>query len=97
LSLNNKLQLMSALDNAIITPIERGFSALPGGTEPAIRSLYGGAIGAAIVFGLKPSFMFMPGGQPKRWFVFEPDDPNSTWMPYWAGVLLPAFFFGVMI
>ena len=88
---------MSAIDKSIMNPIENLVGNLPGGGYPAVRAGYGAALGAGIVFGIKPALMFNKDGSERPWIVFEPKNKDSTVFPWWAAVALPAVLFGVFI
>lgn len=88
---------MSDVDRAIITPIENVVGALPLGRYPAGRALWGAAAGGAIVFGLKPDFMFTSTGAERPWIFFEPKNPEATIFPWWAGIAVPALLLGVFV
>lgn len=88
---------MAELENAIITPFEKVFTVLPGGTSPSIRALYGGVGGYAVVTLVKPGFMYDAAGNPRPWALTAPDAADATLFPWWMGVLFPALLFGVFI
>lgn len=88
---------MSDIDRAIMTPVEGALSVLPGAAYPAGRAAYGAALGAGLTFGLKPDFMFDKDGQPRKWIVFDPQDPNATIFPWWAGIAVPSILLSVFI
>lgn len=90
---------MSEVERAIITPLENLIAKLPFGTEPLGRGLYGAGLGAALVFGFKPDFMFTKDGKEKQWIVFDPKGAKGTTtiFPWWAGVALPGIILGVFV
>jgi hypothetical protein len=88
---------MSDIDKAIMTPIEAVVGKLPLGNYPAGRALWGAGIGGAIVFGVKPSFMFNEDGTEKPWIVFDSSNPDATIFPWWAGIVTPALLLGVFV
>ena len=88
---------MSALDKAVITPIEQGLSYLPGGTYPAVRTLYGFGAGAAFAYVVRPSVSFEANGKPRPWIITDSGNSQATIFPYWAWAVLPGLFFGVFV
>jgi len=89
---------MTDVDRFVVGPLENLLGSLPLGNYPAGRVIYGAALGAAIVFGLKPSLMFdKPSDQPRPWIITDPEGKNPTAFPWPAGLLIPAFVLGVLI
>jgi hypothetical protein len=93
---------METLDDVILEPIENLFDAagmMQGEAAPLKRAAAGIALGYAIAYGIKPTFAFTADGKEK---VFAgtsttKDDPDSTWFPAWAIVVVPAVIFSVLI
>ena len=93
---------METLDDVILEPIENLFDAMgmmQGEAAPLKRAAAGVALGYAIAYGIKPSFAFTADGKEK---VFAgtssaKDDPDATWFPAWAVVVVPAVIFSVLI
>ena len=83
-----------SLDASIITPLENAIAMIPGGSSPIGRSAIGAAIGAALVFGLEPGFMFKDG-KPRPWVITDPKGDDPTAFPWPFGVILPALLLGV--
>ena len=87
----------------VIKPLEKMAKALPGGKSPIVRTLYGAALGAAIVYAIKPTFAWDPSlnGGKGGWRPFAPTAPpgtaNPTYFPYWAVIGLTGALFGVFI
>jgi len=88
---------MSALDQAIITPLEQALSYIPGAQYPAVRCAMGGAAGAAFAYKVRPSVSFDKAGNPRPWIVTNSSNAEATIFPYWAWAVLPALFFGVFV
>ncbi len=84
------------MTDAAMDALESTVARLPGGASPEVRALWGAGIGAALVYGLKPDFMFTKTGATKPWSVTHPG-AGSTPFPAWMGVVLPAFILGVLI
>lgn len=94
---------MEALDNIIIEPIEKVFDSvgmMQGDMAPLKRAATGAAIGAAIVYGLQPDFLYDKVN--KKYKVFagtatKDEAADATWFPWWAVIGIPAAVFGVLI
>lgn len=90
---------MSDFDNYVLDPIENGLDTLglmEGNMAPTKRALVGAAVGAAVVYGIKPNSMWN-GDKMKPWTPLAPKDQNSTWLPGWLAIAIPAFVLGVLI
>jgi hypothetical protein len=87
-----------SIDAAVITPLERVFSAVPGGSSPVIRALYGTALGGALVWTVRPAVMFTEEGALRPWAVTaDASDKSATYFPWWMGIALPAIVMGILI
>ncbi len=82
----------------LLTPAEKAASYLPLGSHPAGRAAWGAGVGAALTFGLKPTFMFNADGTPRPWILMNQNNTaNPTMFPWWAGILAPAVLLGMFI
>ncbi len=93
---------MSQLDDVILEPIENLFDSMgmmQGETAPLKRAAVGAAVGYGVAYGIKPSFAFDKDGKAKEWYFTAKaaDKDNSTYVPAWAIVAIPAIIFGVLI
>ena len=93
----------NTLDNVIITPLEEVFDAvgaMQGEMAPLKRALIGGAVGAAIVYGFKPSICFDKVTHlPRPWALTAQgaEKDKATWLPYWMVIGIPAVVFSTFI
>jgi hypothetical protein len=93
---------MDKLDSLIIEPIENGFDAvgaMQGEMAPLKRAAIGAALGAAVVYGIKPSVAYDKNGvaRPFAGTATAGQKDNATWLPYWAIIGIPAVVFSVFI
>jgi hypothetical protein len=88
---------MSAVDRAIITPLEQALSYVPGAQYPAVRLAMGFAAGSLFAYKVRPSVSYDSAGNPRPWIVTDSSNPEATIFPYWAWGVLPAVFFGVFV
>lgn len=91
--------MAQVVDDVLLDPIEGildSVGLMEGELAPIKRFVVGGAIGAGIVFGAKPSLAFTADGQLRPWSVLS-DDANATPVPWWFMVGLPAVVLGVFI
>lgn len=87
------------VDDVILAPVEDALDAvglMQGAAAPLKRTAVGLALGAGVVFGLKPSLFFNQDGSLRPWSMMS-DDPSATPVPWWVGVAFPAVVLGVLI
>ncbi len=94
--------MASTIDDIILEPLEAGFDAIgamQGPMAPLKRAAIGAALGAAIVYGIKPGFVYK--GDSFRPFVLtastDAEKADATWFPYWAVIGVPAAMFSLLI
>lgn len=89
-----------SLEGKILEPVEDlmdKFGLMQGEYAPVKRALVGAGLGAAVVFGLKPSLFWTKDGHLAPWRVTNPKDPDATPFPWYLAVALPAVVLGVLI
>jgi hypothetical protein len=95
--------MAETLESAILDPIENAFDSMgmmQGEMAPLKRAAFGAAVGYVLSYGIKPGFAFdKTTKKPKEWYftAAEADKKNSTYVPAWAVVAIPAVIFGVLI
>lgn len=60
---------------------------------PAKRFIVGSAVGAAIVWAIRPPSSFDQNGQAKSWVVISDPSQDSTAIPWWGLAILPGVIF----
>ena len=92
--------MASSLDTWILDPVENGLDAvglMQGQYAPAKRTLAGAALGAAIVWGIRPGICWSKDGKTLRPWSLTSKDADATPLPWWAIVAMPAVLLGVFI
>lgn len=90
---------MTDFDSFILNPIEDALDRvglMQGSMAPTKRALVGAAVGAAVVYGVKPTSMWN-GDKMKPWTPFAKKGEDSTWLPGWLAISIPAVVLGVLI
>jgi len=70
---------------------------MTGPNAPWYRFGFGAALGAILMWAVRPSFAFTDQGRARPWSIFAPTDPDSTMIPWWLLPVGLAFFFGVFV
>lgn len=70
---------------------------MTGNNAVAKRMAFGGLVGGFITTYFKPSFMFMPNGEPRQWAMISTNEQESTWFPWWTGAVIGGFSLGVLV
>lgn len=90
------------MEDLILEPIENAFDAvgmMQGETAPLKRAAVGAGLGYFVGYYLQPNIAWNNGVE-RTWTPLAKDDiekADSTWLPAWLILSIPAFVFGVLI
>ena len=88
----------NVLDKLIIDPIEElmdKMGMMQGEFAPLKRAAFGSAVGAAVVWSVKPKSMFI-GDKPRPWSLNNKTS-EATMIPWWMAAMFPGIILGVFI
>ena len=77
-------------------PVEMGLGSLGLGS-PGVRFVVGSALGAVLVWAIRPGVSFDAAGQPRQFALFATADEDSTALPWYLLSMLPGVIFAVFI
>lgn len=89
----------SVLDKIVLDPLEDGLDKLgmmQGEYAPLKRTVFGTAVGSAVVWYTKPNIAFK-NGKPRPWKVTEGTNDDATWTPWWVLGAFPGILLGIFI
>jgi len=91
---------MEVVDDVILDPLESAMDSMgmmQGPMAPLKRAAFGTAIGAAVVWGVRPSAVFKKDGKTFRPFALTSGDKDATWTPWWLVAAAPGILLGVFV
>lgn len=91
---------MEVVDDVILDPLESMMDSLglmQGSMAPLKRAALGTALGAALVWGIRPTAVFKADGKTFRPFKLTSGDKDATWTPWWLVAGAPGVLLGVFV